>query len=70
MNSSAEESTLFPESTGSGAAFNFMALLKNVDLNASRRFRLCSRCGGCPAVTQGAGLNPLVDRDTHCFLPA
>jgi selenobiotic family peptide radical SAM maturase len=27
------------------------------------------RCGGCLAVTHGAGLDPLQDRDPMCFLP-
>ncbi len=26
-----------------------------------------ARCGGCPAVSFGTGLDPLVDRDPHCF---
>lgn len=32
--------------------------------------RLKNVCGGCPAVTHGQGLDPLVDRDPHCFLSA
>lgn len=26
------------------------------------------RCGGCPAVTYGYGIDPFVERDPHCFM--
>lgn len=35
-----------------------------------RGCRLARACRGCPAVTHGAGLDPLVDRDPYCFLQA
>jgi selenobiotic family peptide radical SAM maturase len=34
---------------------------------ACRACRIRNRCGGCPAVTRGEGLDPLKDRDPHCF---
>ena len=34
---------------------------------ACRDCRLRTRCGGCPAVTNGQGLDPMEDRDPHCF---
>jgi selenobiotic family peptide radical SAM maturase len=34
---------------------------------ACRACRLRTRCGGCPAVTFGRGLDPLVDRDPDCL---
>ena len=35
---------------------------------ACRDCTLRNSCGGCLAVTYGHGLNPLQDRDPHCFL--
>jgi selenobiotic family peptide radical SAM maturase len=52
-------------------------LLEAWDSDAARRYRRGSRscrgcrhrnvCGGCLAVSHGAGLEPLQDRDPHCF---
>jgi selenobiotic family peptide radical SAM maturase len=36
---------------------------------ACRDCSLRDSCGGCPAVSYGHGLDPLRDRDPHCFLP-
>jgi len=35
---------------------------------ACKGCRLRRVCGGCPAVSYGQGLDPLKDRDPHCFL--
>jgi len=35
---------------------------------ACRGCKLRASCGGCPAVTSGAGLDPLKDKDPFCFL--
>jgi selenobiotic family peptide radical SAM maturase len=35
---------------------------------ACRRCTHRNRCGGCLAVSYGAGLSPLVERDPHCFV--
>jgi selenobiotic family peptide radical SAM maturase len=37
--------------------------------SACRGCPLRNSCSGCPAVAYGQGLNPLQDRDPHCFLP-
>jgi selenobiotic family peptide radical SAM maturase len=36
--------------------------------SACRSCRLHKVCGGCPAVSYGMGLDPLVDRDPYCFI--
>ena len=53
-------------------------LLETYDGRAAERYRQGStacegcpirkRCGGCMAVTHGAGLDPFTDRDPHCFM--
>lgn len=35
---------------------------------ACRQCRIRNVCGGCPAVTYGCGLDPLVERDPYCFI--
>jgi selenobiotic family peptide radical SAM maturase len=35
---------------------------------ACRKCRIRNVCGGCPAVSYGSGLSPLIDLDPHCFM--
>ena len=67
----------FPSSIGNLRERSLLEIYDGADAEAYRRgctacdgCAIRKRCGGCMAVSHGAGLDPFTDRDPHCFMYA